>query len=119
MIGAELAPSEEQAALETVPAGDSSEPAELAPGSLEPASGVIDPLIDCIVPLHPEREVSGDRLLPALAKLRRAGTKQIHVEGLNPAANAWEAIRAGQRYLDVQVACLLYTSDAADDLYTV
>ncbi|MGL6156088.1 MAG: cell division protein ZipA C-terminal FtsZ-binding domain-containing protein [Ralstonia mannitolilytica] len=107
VIGAELAPSEEQAALETVPAGDSSEPAELAPGSLEPASGVIDPLIDCIVPLHPEREVSGDRLLPALAKLRRAGTKQIHVEGLNPAANAWEAIRAGQRYLDVQVAVQL------------
>ncbi|WP_205299090.1 hypothetical protein, partial [Escherichia coli] len=75
-----------------------------APGSLEPANGVIDPLIDSIVPLHPEREVSGDRLLPALAKLRRAGTKQVHVEGLNPAANAWEAIRAGQRYLDVQVA---------------
>ena len=73
----------------------------------EARSVVIDPLIDCIVPLHPEREVSGDRLLPALAKLRRAGTKQVHVEGLNPAANAWEAIRAGQRYLDVQVAVQL------------
>ncbi|MFS2104803.1 cell division protein ZipA C-terminal FtsZ-binding domain-containing protein [Ralstonia sp. Ralssp135] len=104
VIGAELTPSGDDAALE---AAETEEVAEPAPGSLEPANGVIDPLIDCIVPLHPDREVSGDRLLPALAKLRRAGTKQIHVEGLNPAANAWEAIRAGQRYLDVQVAVQL------------
>lgn len=104
VIGAELTPSGDEAALE---AAETEEIAKPAPGSLEPANGVIDPLIDCIVPLHPEREVSGDRLLPALTKLRRAGTKQIHVEGLNPAANAWEAIRAGQRYLDVQVAVQL------------
>ncbi|MDE2204703.1 MAG: cell division protein FtsZ, partial [Burkholderiaceae bacterium] len=105
VIGAELAPGGEEAELLAAAAEEPAE--EPAPGSLEPASGVIDPLIDCIVPLHPEREVSGDRLLPALAKLRRAGTKQIHVEGLNPAANAWEAIRAGQRYLDLQVAVQL------------
>ncbi|EFP64876.1 ZipA, C-terminal FtsZ-binding domain [Ralstonia pickettii] len=104
VIGAELTPSGDDAALEAAEAEAAAEP---APGSLEPANGVIDPLIDSIVPLHPEREVSGDRLLPALAKLRRAGTKQVHVEGLNPAANAWEAIRAGQRYLDVQVAVQL------------
>ncbi|MBA9844952.1 MAG: cell division protein ZipA C-terminal FtsZ-binding domain-containing protein [Ralstonia sp.] len=104
VIGAELTPSGDDAALE---AAEMEAAAEPAPGSLEPANGVIDPLIDCIVPLHPEREVSGDRLLPALTKLRRAGTKQVHVEGLNPAANAWEAIRAGQRYLDVQVAVQL------------
>jgi hypothetical protein len=104
VIGAELTPSGDDAALETAEAEEVAEP---APGSLEPANGVIDPLIDCIVPLHPDREVSGDRLLPALGKLRRAGTKQIHVEGLNPAANAWETIRAGQRYLDVQVAVQL------------
>jgi hypothetical protein len=104
VIGAELTPTSEEAALEAAEADEAAEP---APGSLEPASGVIDPLIDCIVPLHPEREVSGDRLLPAMAKLRRAGTKQIHVEGLNPAANAWETIRAGQRYLDLQVAVQL------------
>nr|WP_311530604.1 cell division protein ZipA C-terminal FtsZ-binding domain-containing protein [uncultured Ralstonia sp.] len=104
VIGAELTPSGDETALETAETEDVAEP---APGSLEPANGVIDPLIDCIVPLHPDREVSGDRLLPAMTKLRRAGTKQIHVEGLNPAANAWEAIRAGQRYLDVQVAVQL------------
>ncbi|CAJ0690020.1 cell division protein ZipA C-terminal FtsZ-binding domain-containing protein [Ralstonia wenshanensis] len=104
VIGAELTPSGDDAALK---AAETEEVAEPAPGSLEPANGVIDPLIDCIVPLHPDREVSGDRLLPALGKLRRAGTKQIHVEGLNPAANAWETIRAGQRYLDVQVAVQL------------
>lgn len=107
LIGAELAPSGEEAMLEAAEADVAETAAEPAPGSLEPAIGVIDPLIDCIVPLHPEREVSGDRLLPAMTKLRRAGTKQIHVEGLNPAANAWESIRAGQRYLDVQVAVQL------------
>jgi len=109
VIGAELTPTGEEVALEAVEA-DEHEPeeaAEPAPGSLEPTTGVIDPLIDCIVPLHPERELTGDRLLPAMTKLRRAGTKQIHVEGLNPAANAWEAIRAGQRYLDLQVAVQL------------
>ncbi len=107
VIGAELAPTGNETVLEVAEVAETQEAAEPAPGSLEPATGVIDPLIDCIVPLHPEREVSGDRLLPAMAKLRRAGTKQIHVEGLNPAANAWEAIRAGQRYLDVQVAVQL------------
>ncbi|WP_197357758.1 cell division protein ZipA C-terminal FtsZ-binding domain-containing protein, partial [Ralstonia pseudosolanacearum] len=106
VIGAELAPSGEEAMLESAEAGAASA-AEDVPGALEPASGVIDPLIDCIVPLHPDREVSGDRLLPAMSKLRRAGTKQIHVEGLNPVANAWETIRAGQRYLDLQVAVQL------------
>ena len=98
VIGAELTPGGEEA--EILAAAMEEPVEESVPGALEPATGVIDPLIDCIVPLHPEREVSGDRLLPALAKLRRAGTKQIHVEGLNPAANAWETIRAGQRYLD-------------------
>ncbi|MHA6822084.1 cell division protein ZipA C-terminal FtsZ-binding domain-containing protein [Ralstonia pseudosolanacearum] len=106
VIGAELAPSGEEAALESAEAG-AAPAAQDVPGALEPASGVIDPLIDCIVPLHPDREVSGDRLLPAMSKLRRAGTKQIHVEGLNPVANAWETIRAGQRYLDLQVAVQL------------
>lgn len=107
VIGAELTPTSEEAAREAAETGQAEKAVEPAPGSLEPANGVIDPLIDCIVSLHPEREVSGDRLLPALSKLRRAGTKQIHVEGLNPAANAWEAIRAGQRYLDLQVAVQL------------
>ncbi|WP_296226570.1 cell division protein ZipA C-terminal FtsZ-binding domain-containing protein [Ralstonia sp. UBA689] len=107
VIGAELTPTSDEAAREAAEAQEAEEAGEPAPGSLEPTTGVIDPLIDCIVPLHPEREVSGDRLLPALAKLRRAGTKQIHVEGLNPAANAWEAVRAGQRYLDLQVAVQL------------
>jgi hypothetical protein len=105
VIGAELTPGGEEA--EILAAAMEEPVEESVPGALEPATGVIDPLIDCIVPLHPEREVSGDRLLPALAKLRRAGTKQIHVEGLNPAANAWETIRAGQRYLDLQVAVQL------------
>ncbi|MFX7090402.1 hypothetical protein ABTH94_19610, partial [Acinetobacter baumannii] len=66
VIGAELTPTSEEAAREAAETGQAEKAVEPAPGSLEPANGVIDPLIDCIVSLHPEREVSGDRLLPAL-----------------------------------------------------
>ncbi len=40
---------------------------EAAPAAMDgqPAQAVIDPLIDCIVPMHLERKASGDRILPA------------------------------------------------------
>lgn len=73
----------------------------------QPAPAVIDPLIDCIVPLHLERKQSGDRILPLTGRLRRAGTKQVHLEGLRAEANAWEAVTAGHQYEDLQVAVQL------------
>lgn len=101
VIGAELASLGDDVAFEATEAEAAAKP---APNSLEPADGVIDPLIDFITPLHPGREVLGDHLLPMLARLRCADTKQVYMGGLNPAANAWETIRAGQHHLDVQVA---------------
>jgi hypothetical protein len=68
---------------------------------------VIDPLIDCIVPMHLERKASGDRILPLTGRLRRAGTKQVHIEGLRVESNAWEAVTAGHQYEDLQVAVQL------------
>lgn len=72
-----------------------------------PKPGVIDPLIDCIVPVRLDSEVSGDRVLPLLNRLRRAGTKQIHVEGLRSDLPAWELVRGGHRYRELQVAVQL------------
>jgi len=73
----------------------------------QPAAAVIDPLIDCIVPMHLERKASGDRILPLTGRLRRAGTKQVHIEGLRVEANAWEPVTAGHQYEDLQVAVQL------------
>ncbi|AJG19802.1 cell division protein ZipA C-terminal FtsZ-binding domain-containing protein [Cupriavidus basilensis] len=73
----------------------------------QPTPAVIDPLIDCIVPLRLERKSSGDRILPLTGRLRRAGTKQVHIEGLRSEANAWEPVTAGHQYEDLQVAVQL------------
>ncbi|MDF3835764.1 cell division protein ZipA C-terminal FtsZ-binding domain-containing protein, partial [Cupriavidus basilensis] len=73
----------------------------------QPTPALIDPLIDSIVPLHLERKTSGDRILPLTGRLRRAGTKQVHIEGLRIEANAWEAVTAGHQYEDLQVAVQL------------
>ncbi|WP_432260092.1 cell division protein ZipA C-terminal FtsZ-binding domain-containing protein [Cupriavidus sp. TMH.W2] len=73
----------------------------------QPAPAVIDPLIDCIVPLHLERKASGDRILPLTGRLRRAGTKPVHIEGLRIEANAWEPVTAGHQYEDLQVGVQL------------
>jgi hypothetical protein len=106
-------------APEEVPAAESDEQIEASaePASVhraepellngQPAPAVIDPLIDCIVPMHLERKASGDRILPLTGRLRRAGTKQVHIEGLRVEANAWEAVTAGHQYEDLQVAVQL------------
>ncbi|NUA28344.1 cell division protein ZipA C-terminal FtsZ-binding domain-containing protein [Cupriavidus basilensis] len=79
----------------------------------QPTPAVIDPLIDCIVPLHLERKSSGDRILPLTGRLRRAGTKQVHIEGLRSEANAWEPVTAGHQYEDLQVAVQLANRSGA------
>ncbi|CAG2128209.1 cell division protein ZipA C-terminal FtsZ-binding domain-containing protein [Cupriavidus plantarum] len=80
---------------------------EPSPLDGQPSPAVIDPLIDCIVPMHLERKASGDRILPLTGRLRRAGTKQVHIEGLRAEVNAWEPVTAGHQYEDLQVAVQL------------
>lgn len=84
-----------------------SKPAAIPALDGQPAPAVIDPLVDCIVPMHLERKASGDRILPLTGRLRRAGTKQVHIEGLRAETNAWEAVTAGHQYEDLQVAVQL------------
>lgn len=94
----------ERPAADAAPAPAQPEPVV---GEGQPRPAVIDPLIDCIVPLHLERRASGDRILPLTGRLRRAGTKQVHIEGLNEALNAWEPVTPGHQYEDLQVAVQL------------
>ncbi len=108
--GEASAPASAQASAAAVAptAAPQSEPvAEPIVADGQPRPAVIDPLIDCIVPLHLERKASGDRILPLTGRLRRAGTKQVHIEGLYEPANAWEPVTAGHQYEDLQVAVQL------------
>jgi hypothetical protein len=75
---------------------------ERAAGLLAERRAVLDPLIDVIVGLTPEHQVSGDAVLAALPRSRRVGTKPFAVEGLNPGSGQWEFPRAGQRYAQLQ-----------------
>ncbi|WP_186425331.1 cell division protein ZipA C-terminal FtsZ-binding domain-containing protein [Cupriavidus metallidurans] len=99
------AEADEQAEAQEAPAR--AQPAEAETLNGQPTPAVIDPLIDCIVPMHLERKASGDRILPLTGRLRRAGTKQVHIEGLRVESNAWEAVTAGHQYEDIQVAVQL------------
>ncbi|MGX6568253.1 cell division protein ZipA C-terminal FtsZ-binding domain-containing protein [Cupriavidus sp. GA3-3] len=108
---AEAAEDEAEAKAEATPApvpapAPAPAPVAAVPDG-QPTPALIDPLIDCIVPLHLERKASGDRILPLTGRLRRAGTKQVHIEGLRTEANAWEPVTAGHQYEDLQVGVQL------------
>ncbi|WP_427309782.1 cell division protein ZipA C-terminal FtsZ-binding domain-containing protein [Cupriavidus sp. H39] len=113
VAAASHAPEADEAEAELTPAPAPAPVPAPAPASVaavpdgQPAPAVVDPLIDCIVPLHLERKASGDRILPLTGRLRRAGTKPVHIEGLRAEANAWEPVTAGHQYEDLQVGVQL------------
>ncbi|MFC0254516.1 cell division protein ZipA C-terminal FtsZ-binding domain-containing protein [Massilia consociata] len=78
----------------------------------ELAESLVDPLIDCIIPLNFEGAVRGDKILPALQKLRRVGNKPIHYIGV--AVNGdWEPIVHGGVYTRLQAGVQLATRTTA------
>ncbi|MCA1855430.1 cell division protein [Massilia oculi] len=78
----------------------------------EVAESLVDPLIDCIIPLNFEGALRGDRILPALQKLRRVGNKPIHYIGF--AVNGdWEPIVHGGVYTKLQAGVQLATRTTA------
>jgi hypothetical protein len=78
----------------------------------EVAESLVDPLIDCLVPLNFEGAVRGDKILPALQKLRRVGNKPIHYVGL--AVNGdWEPIVHGGVYTKLQAGVQMATRTTA------
>jgi len=78
----------------------------------ELAESLVDPLIDCIIPLNVEGAVRGDKLLPALSKLRRVGNKPIHYIGFAVSGD-WEPIVHGGVYTKLQAGVQLATRTTA------
>ncbi len=78
----------------------------------ELAESLVDPLIDCIIPLNIEGAVRGDKLLPALQKLRRVGNKPIHYIGF-AVSGEWEPIVHGGVYTKLQAGVQLATRTTA------
>jgi hypothetical protein len=87
----------EPALSDTVIGGDDGE----TPAA-ELATSLVDPLIDCLIPLALEIAVRGDKILPVLQTLRHVGNKPIHYIGLHVNGD-WEPIAHGGVYTKLQV----------------
>jgi hypothetical protein len=85
-------------------------PPDTAPSEL--AESLVDPLIDCIVPLNFEGALRGDKILPALHKLRRVGNKPIHYVGYAVSGD-WEPIVHGCVYTKLQAGVQMATRTTA------
>jgi hypothetical protein len=83
---------------------------DAAPGEL--AENLVDPLIDCMIPLALEGAARGDKILPALLKLRRVGNKPIHFIGL-AVSGEWEPIVHGGAYTKLQAGVQMATRTTA------
>jgi hypothetical protein len=67
----------------------------------EQATALVDPLIDCLLPLALEAPARGDKLLPVLQTLRMVGNKPVHFIG-NAVSGDWEPIAHGGVYTELQ-----------------
>jgi hypothetical protein len=94
-------------ASDTLPMG------ELRAPAARRASARLDALIDAIVPLTLDAPVSGEGVLAHLPPGRRAGTKPIHIEGLDVETQEWEPPAAGRRYSELQAGVQLANRSGA------
>lgn len=83
-----------------------------APAPAEVAESLVDPLIDCMIPLALEGAARGDKILPSLLKLRRVGNKPIHFIGLAVSGD-WEPIVHGGVYTKLQAGVQMATRTTA------
>lgn len=67
----------------------------------------LDVLIDVIVPIAIDSQVSGEAALAAMPTTRRAGSKPFSLEGLSINNGKWEPPAAGQRYIAFQAGVQL------------
>ncbi|SEA40317.1 cell division protein ZipA C-terminal FtsZ-binding domain-containing protein [Paraburkholderia sartisoli] len=80
-------------------------PAATTISSAPPA--IVDRRIDCIVPIRPAGPVAGDKVIPLAQRLRRAGSKPVHIEGKPEGGGAWELLQNGTRYEELRAAAQL------------
>jgi ZipA, C-terminal FtsZ-binding domain len=76
-------------------------PQEEVSTASEQATSLVDPLIDCLLPLSLEAPVRGEKILPVLQTLRLVGNKPVHFIGLHVNGD-WEAIVHGGVYTKMQ-----------------
>ncbi|KVP85780.1 cell division protein FtsZ [Burkholderia ubonensis] len=98
---------------ETADESGASEPVEPAEPVLPAATtisaaapAVVDRRIDCIVPIRLASPLPGDKILPVAQRLRRAGSKPVHIEG-KPEGGNWELLQNGVRYDELRAAAQL------------
>ncbi|NIF54475.1 cell division protein ZipA C-terminal FtsZ-binding domain-containing protein [Burkholderia sp. Ax-1724] len=85
-------------------------PAATTISSAPPA--IVDRRIDCIVPIRLNGPVAGDKVIPLAQRLRRAGSKPVHIEG-KPEGGAWELLQNGTRYEELRAAAQLANRSGA------
>ncbi|MBY4870226.1 cell division protein FtsZ [Burkholderia sp. Bp9017] len=85
-------------------------PAATTISSAPPA--IVDRRIDCIVPIRLGGLLPGDKILPAAQRLRRAGSKPVHIEG-KPEGGQWELLQNGVRYEELRAAAQLANRSGA------
>ncbi len=78
----------------------------------ELAISLVDPLIDCLIPLALEAPVRGDKILPILHTLRHVGNKPVHFIGLHVNGD-WEPIAHGGVYTRLQAGVQMATRTTA------
>ncbi|WP_233863181.1 cell division protein ZipA C-terminal FtsZ-binding domain-containing protein [Paraburkholderia adhaesiva] len=80
-------------------------PAATTISSAPPA--VVDRRIDCIVPIRLTAPMAGERVIPLAQRLRRAGSKPVHIEGKPEGGDGWELLQNGVRYEELRAAAQL------------
>ena len=93
-------PSLGDSPAETV-AAPAAAPVQEVSAASEQATSLVDPLIDCLLPLSLEAPVRGDKILPVLQTLRLVGNKPVHFIGLHVNGD-WEPITHGGVYTKMQ-----------------
>jgi FtsZ-interacting cell division protein ZipA len=92
------------------------ERAESGEDSIAPAATTIsaqpphwvDRRIDCVVPIRLGAPIAGDKVVPLAQRLRRAGSKPVHIEGKpEGSAEGWELLHNGRRYEELRAAVQL------------
>jgi ZipA, C-terminal FtsZ-binding domain len=68
---------------------------------------IVDRRIDCVVPIRLTAPMVGDKLIPHSQKLRRAGSKPVHIEGKPEGEATWELLKTGVRYEELRAAAQL------------
>lgn len=80
-------------------------PAATTISSAPPA--IVDRRIDCIVPIRLAGPLAGDKVIPLAQRLRRAGSKPVHIEGKPEGGGIWELLQNGVRYEELRAAAQL------------